>query len=100
MGISLVIRSSIPNCGKSVLSLLLACKLSQVLKKDMSILVCCACMQHGGVIDMVGNSEGYPTLEDIVNAGVAFAYKDTNIKSLLFKSGGIYFIDSSKATPL
>ncbi len=100
MGISIVIRSSIHNCGKSVLSLLLAYKLSQILKKNSRILVCCACMQHGGVIDMVGNSEGYPTLEDIVNAGVAFAYKDTDIMSLLYKSGGINFIDSSKATPL
>lgn len=100
MGISLVIRSSIPNCGKSVLSFLLACKLSQVLKKDTSILVCCVCMQQSGVTDMVGNVEGYPTLEDTVNSGVTSAYKDTDIKSLLYKRGDIYFIDSSKATPL
>jgi len=100
MGISLVIRSSIHNCGKSVLSFLLVCKLSQVLRKDMSILVCCACMQHGGVIDMAGNAGGYPTLEDLVNAGISSENNDADIKSLLYKSGEIYFIDSSKATPL
>lgn len=100
MGISLVIRSSIPNCGKSVLSLLLAGKLSQVLKKDTSILVFCACMQDSDITDMVGNMEDYPTLEDLVNAGVISANKDTDIKSILYKNGKVFFIDSRKATLL
>lgn len=100
MGTSLVIRSTIPNCGKSVLSFLLACRLSQMLRKDMSILLCCACMQDGDVIDMIGNVEGYPTLEDLVNTAKTSVNKDTDIKSLLYNSRNIFFVDSSKSTPL
>ena len=100
MSTSLAIRSTIPNCGKSVLSFLLACRLSQILKQDMSILLCCACMQDGDVIDMIGNVEGYPTLEDLVNTAKTSANKDTDIKSLLYNTRNIFFIDSSKATPL
>lgn len=100
MGTSLVIRSTIPNCGKSVLSFLLACRLSQMLRKDMSILLCCACMQDGDVIDMIGNVEGYPTLEDLVNTAKTSVNKDADIKSLLYNTRNIFFIDSSKATPL
>lgn len=100
MGTSLAIRSTIPNCGKSVLSFLLACRLSQILKQDMSILLCCACMQERDVIDMIGNIQGYPTLEDLVNAETTSVNKDADIKSLLYNSRNIFFIDSSKATPL
>jgi cellulose biosynthesis protein BcsQ len=100
MGTSLAIRSEIPNCGKSVLLFLLACRLSQMLRKDMSILLCCACMQDGDVIDMIGNVEGYPTLEDLVNTAKTSENKDADIKSLLYNSSNIFFIDSSKATPL
>lgn len=100
MGTSLAIRSAIPNSGKSVLSFLLACRLSQTLRKDTSILLCSACMQDGDVVDIIGNVEGYPTLEDLVNAGIASANKDADIKSLLYKIRNIFFVDSSKATPL
>lgn len=100
MGTSLAIRSTIPNCGKSVLSFLLVCRLSQMLRKDMSILLCCACMQDGDVIDIIGNVEGYPTLEDLVNTAKTSENKDADIKSLLYNSSNIFFIDSSKATPL
>lgn len=100
MGTFLALRSTNPNCGKSVLSFLLACRLSQTLKQDMSILLCCACMQDGDVIDIIGCTEGYPTLEDLVNAEKTSANKDADIKSLLYNSRNIFFIDSSKATPL
>lgn len=100
MGISLVTWSPIPGCGKSVFTFLLTCRLSQILKKDTSILACCTCMQDGDIIGMINDEKGYPSLEDLVNAGVPSAYTDANIKSLLYKSGNIFFIDSSKATSI
>lgn len=57
-------------------------------------------MQDGDVIDMFGNVEGYPTLEDLVNTAKTSVNKDADIKSLLYNTRNIFFIDSSKATPL
>lgn len=100
MGTALTVGSSIPGSGKTVFTILLAWRLSQILKKNTSILVCCTCLTDCGIISMAGAMEDYPSLEDLVNTGVPSVNTDINVHSLLYNSGNVFFIDSSKAMPI
>ena len=100
MGIVLTVASPIPGSGKTVFTILLAWKLSQILKKNTSILVCSTCLADGDIMRMACAMEDYTSLEDLVNAGVPFINADIDVTSLLYNSCNVYFTDSSKATPL
>ena len=100
MGISLAICSPIYGSGKTVLTFLLAHRLSKILKKEISILICCTCMEGGDIRKIVGAGDDYLSLEDLVNVKVSSTNTDINTNSLLYNSGNLFFIDTSKATPL
>jgi len=100
MGVSLTIWSPIPGSGKTVFTFLLACRLSQLLKKDINILVCSTCMADGQIMGMAGAAKGYPSLEELVNAGIPANHRGLDAKGLLYNIDSLYFTDSSNATAL
>lgn len=80
MGISLAIASSIHGLGKTVLTYLLTHELSKILKKEATILICCACMADGDIRKIIGVGDDYLSLEDLINLKVSSTDSDMGIK--------------------
>lgn len=100
MGVSLAVWSPIHGSGKTVFTFLLSCKLAQIIKRNMNILVCCTCMTDSDIMGMAGAAKDSLSMEELVNAGIPSVNEDINISNLLCHSGNVSFIDSSKATSL
>lgn len=100
MGVSLAVWSPIHGSGKTVFTFFLSCRLAQIIKKNTNILVCCTCMTDSDIMSLAGAAKDSPSLEELVNAGIPSVNTDINISNLLYNSGNVFFIDSSKATPL
>jgi hypothetical protein len=86
--------------GKTVLTYLLTHELSKILKKEATILICCACMADGDIRKIIGVGDDYLSLEDLINLKVSSTDSDMGIKDLMYHSSNIFFIDTAKATPL
>lgn len=103
MSVSLAIASSIHGSGKTVLAFLLAHRLSKILKKESSILICSACMADGDIRQIIGAEGEHPSMEDLVNIKISSYNIKIAINKLLYNSGdsgNVFFIDTVKATPL
>lgn len=99
MGISLAITSSVHGSGKTVFTYILAQRLFETMIKEASILICCACMKDSDIGKIVGVDDDCFSLEDLINVKVS-SNVNIDIEGLMHRMGNVYFIDTSKSTPL
>lgn len=98
MGCVLSVWSPVEKTGKTVLTYLLAHKLTGHASNRPRILLCCA-NTKSGTLQNLFKSASTVGMEDLVNIGVASDGERLNLYGMLDKRSSMYFIGTSRSGP-
>lgn len=99
MGRMVSIWSPVEKTGKTVLTYLLAYKLSELTGYKPRILICCANGKTGNLRNIFTSAPPLVEMEDIVNIGAVSTGDRLNLYGMFASHKNIYFIGSSRSGP-